>query len=149
MPIAMSKGDTFKISLRSDEKIPLEQRPRFECLFLTGRQQKKLAKTLDEFKPNWGNVQTIDKLFEILVQYVVGWENVIDSETKQSLGFDKEKLMDVLRFQEANELVYAIFGFVPELEMLKNLELQLPSATEKSVSKGTAQPEKTENAPVQ
>ena len=145
MPIATAKGDTFKISLRSDrvdesgKKVPEEQIPKFEFLFLTGRQQKELAKDLDAFKLEWGNVKTIDRLFEILGKYIVGWENICHPKTKQPLAFDKDKLMDVLRFQEANELVYAIFGFVPEIEMLKNLGSQLPIPTEKSVGPETAE----------
>jgi len=145
MPIATAKGDTFKLWLRSDQDIPDEQRPKFKFIFLTGRQQRKLAESLDEFRANWGNVQTIDRLFSILQEYIVGWENIVDPKTKVVISFNKEKLMDVLRFQEANELVYGIFGFVPELEILKNLESQLPIVTEKSVEVVTARSEKTKN----
>ena len=145
MPIATAKGDTFKLWLRSDEKIPDEMRPKFKFIFLTGRQQRKLAESLDEFKANWGNVKTIDRLFSILQEYIVDWENITDPKTKEAIPFNKDKLMDVLRFQEANELVYGIFGFVPELEILKNLESQLPTVTEKSVEVATAPSEKTKN----
>lgn len=141
MPIALAKGDTFKVSLRSDQsnkEVPVEQKPRFEFNFLTGRQQRKLAEQLDQFTVGLGNVETIDKVFKILGDYIVGWENIIDPTTNKPIPFDKNKIMDVLRFQEANELLYAIFGFVPELEMLKNLESQLPFPTAKSVEQEAA-----------
>ena len=146
MPIAMSKGDTFKISLSSDQKFPEATRPKFEFLFLTGRQQKVLAKDLDAFKREWGNVKTIETLFSILGKYIVGWENITDSKTGSIIPFDKEKIEDILRFQGANELVYGIFGFVPELEMLKNFESQLPTPTEQSVEQVAASGTKKETA---
>ena len=135
MPLAISKDDTFKLFLDTDKDIPESERPTFIFRYLTGREQRKLGEKIDDFKPSFKNVETIDYLFKILKEYLVGWEN---------LPFDKDKVEDILRWQEAQELVYSTFSYSPQLEILKNLGLQLPTPTEPSVNQEVAESAKTQ-----
>ncbi len=132
MPLALGKEDTLDLFLETDKELPEKERPTFTFKFLTGREQRKLAKEMD-FK-NTNNTETIDAVFELLKKYLLGWNNI-------PVEFKEEKFMDVLRWQEAQELLSSNLHFNPQLEMLKNLGLQLLTPTDESVK-----PENVETA---
>lgn len=134
MPLALGKEDTLDLSLDSDKKIPEEERPTFEFKFLSGRGQRKLAIELDNFRQDLNNLNAIDAIFELFKKYILGWKNI-------PFEFKEENFLTVLRWQEAQELLMANLHFTPQLEILKNLGLQLPTLLEESVkpeSAGTA-----------
>ena len=135
MPLALGKEDTLDLSLDSDKGIPEKERPTFEFKFLSGRGQRKLSKELDNFRQDLGNVDAIDAVFELLKKYLLGWKNIPQYE------FKEENFLTVLRWQEAQELLMSNLHFTPQLEILKNLGLQLPIPSEKSVK-----PENVETA---
>ncbi len=139
MPIPLSKEDTFKISLKSDEHLAEEVRPWFEFVFLTGRQQKQLAKDL-EFEKGANSIDVLTQSFDTVRVLLRCWGNLRDKEGK-SIPYNPAKLEDYIQFQEAQELAWKIFGFAPEFEEVKNLESQSPLSTEKS-----ADPEPVDDA---
>ena len=143
MPIPLSKEDTFKLTLKSDEELPEEIRPYFKCKFLTGREQRKLAEILDTFTESKSSFDVITKSFDMIRPVIVGWGNMVDSAGKE-IPFSKDGLEDIIQFQEAQELAWKIFGFnIPDLGELKNSELQPPTSMEKSAEVENAEPAKT------
>ena len=134
MPLALGKEDTLELSLDSDKQIPEEERPTFEFKFLSGRGQRKLSIELDNFRKDLSNVEAIDAIFKLFKKYILGWKNI-------PFEFKEENFLTVLRWQEAQELLMSNLHFTPQLEILKNLGLQLPTPSEKSVK-----PENVETA---
>ena len=144
MPIPLSKEDTFKLVLKSDENKPEPDRPWFKFNFLSGRQQKKLAELLDSFSESKKSLEVIVKSFDMIRPLIVGWGNLTD-KTGKEISFDRDKLEDIMQFAEAQELAWKLFGFsVPDINELKNLESQSPMSMEKSANPENAESAKTQ-----
>jgi len=138
MPLPLSTEDRFSLVLRTDEKLPQEKQPRFFFRFLSGREQRRQAEKFDELERLNSSVQRIDKLFAILKNVLVGWENM-----PNGLAYDLERVEDVLQFSEAQELIYRAWSYSPRIEDLKNLESQSPIPSGKSAGPENATPVKT------
>ncbi len=133
MPISLSKTDTFRLELKIDESVPEENRPYFEFAPLTGREQKTLAKELDDVTKNPSPFAIVANSFSLIKPFLVGWGNIVDKHDNVVL-FDPEKIEDVIQYLEAQELAWKLFGYAPQLEELKNSESQSPLPTVKSVN---------------
>ncbi|MBN1377860.1 MAG: hypothetical protein JXA04_01340 [Gammaproteobacteria bacterium] len=132
MPIALDPDSTFKIILRSDEDKPEDSKPAFIFKYPTGRQWRKIAQVQDNLDDIESSNDLANKVFDSVKTLLVGWENMVDT-TGQCIGYDQEKLEDILTLPEAEELIFAVLNQVPNFKDKKKLDLPLDSDTSSSV----------------
>ena len=130
MPIGTSRNQTFNVILDSDKD--LDPQPTFIYRFLTMRQWKRLMKMDDQLgsaKPD----EQMDLMMEACGMGLVGWKNMTDPDTGQSIPFDKDRLQDLLSIEDAQELAQKIMTQIPSYSEKKTSDLLLHSDTVQSV----------------
>ena len=99
-----STGKKYRIVLEIDENIAKEKQPYFEFRKLSGREYGQRTTLAESIEESQTGAEAIDKLFEVICFNLVGWGQMIDPSTGEKIPFDKEKLIDLVTFDEAREL---------------------------------------------
>lgn len=109
MPICLDPNETYKIRLKSDDKMG-DDAPIFYARAATMREHRLMA---DEMNDSTG-LNTIGEVFEsrigILRKWIVNWENMTDPASGAPLPYDPDKFEDVLTALEAHELIRKVMA---------------------------------------
>ncbi len=148
MPIPLSPNDKFELILESDmardaDGKPLAvqppETPRFFFRHLSGREQRTLAEMLDTLETSEKTAVAIDRNFETLRFLLVGWSSIRDPlQNGQEIPYNPDRVEDVLQYQEAQELVYGVFGWRPNVNFY--------ASQSSTPSSGSAPPANAESA---
>jgi hypothetical protein len=98
----------------------------------------------DQQKATPDIVKKMELLIESCKFSLVGWENMIDPDTKSAIEFDPDKMNDLLTMEEAFELVKKIMAQIPSNEEKKTSGLPSESDTEQSAQDATETPTNAE-----
>lgn len=112
MPAALEPGKRFSISLMIDAgKDPL---PVFHFPYLTGRQQRRLLSAYEAIgSEKLISTRDIDAAFNLLREYLIGWENL-------PIPFDGGSLEDMLSLTEVMELINRLLLQAPSFDEKKS-----------------------------
>lgn len=118
MPKSLEPGARIPIVLKSDQgKKPC---PTFFSRSLSVRAFRDLLETLATISESDDKTTQTMLALDQVCSAIVGWENMIDPDTKQPIPFSKEKLTEVIDLMEAIELMEHITkGNVPSEEEQK------------------------------
>ena len=131
-PLALDPEATFQVVLRSDKFKELEEQPYFEFKFISGAQCRRVSSDRDKLPESETGDELLDKLYEIVARYMVGWGNMIDPGTGAQIPYDPKALENIIHPTEAQELIDSLLTQGLEVRDLKNSELPLESSTGKS-----------------
>ena len=131
MPLALDPHQTFTIVLESDKDKPAESRPCFIYRYLTGRQWNKVPRLHDTLEDSAGADDVTDKMYQAASTGLVSWKNMIAPNGEQ-IGYEPDKLQDILGIIEAQELIAKLLKQHPSLDDKKKLDSPSQSSTEKS-----------------
>jgi len=129
MPLTLEPDKAFKVVLEIDKDKPESSRPYFEFRFLSGREWKALAKRADTLTEATSGAEAIDLIFELLRLGLVGWGNMVDSKTKETVPFNADELDKLVTLKEANELLEKFRNQGVENTDLKNSDLPSDSSS--------------------
>jgi hypothetical protein len=138
----------WRVTLRSDQDRPEDQRPAFLVRTLSARQFRELDEQLagiDSAKTGRGG---LDIAVAGIQKHLVGWEHIPDTETHVApggewpmLGFDPSRLEDILTADEIYELAWSILrGARLTSAEKKDSPSPLPSASGSSAPTAAATP---------
>lgn len=103
MPRALqrSKKNQIQIVLKSDEGI--NPQPVFLYEPMNGRQWLEVAEATEimDGETNPSHRDVMQRIYSACRVALVGWENMIDPDTKQPIPFDPEKLEEIIDPMEA------------------------------------------------
>lgn len=127
MPLCLDPNQRVTIWLKSDEHLPLAERPVFKFRPSTLSVQLRISAILDrigdlEQRAAMTSESITDDLMDVLRERMTGWANMRPPDAKKSMPFDLAKLPELLTFDEAFELV------------VKLLRHERPSDDEKKAS---------------
>ena len=109
MPLATDPNQTFEVVLISDRDKPENEQPAFIYRYSTGRQwraanefRQKINAAKDDSEMPF---DTLDELYAMISNRMIGWRNMKDPDTGDDLPFDISRLDDILTLPEAFELL--------------------------------------------
>lgn len=106
MPIALDPQATFKVVLDVDkDKTPT---PAFLYRYLSAARVRRNEEELEHIRSAGTAKDVWNKIQEIVLTGLVGWENLIDPETGKSIPFDSnrpEAIFDVCTSAEIGEIM--------------------------------------------
>lgn len=132
MPLALDPESKFKLVLKSDADKPEGQQPAFIFKHLTGRQWRQLGEKYDSLEDIDGTADCADLIYECVLMFMVGWENMKDREGKD-IPFDPSKIEDIIGMAETQELINRVLRYTPDFTDKKKFDSPSPSDTEPSV----------------
>jgi len=132
MTLALDPDKKQRIVVESDKEKPRGIQPAFFFKHLTSRQWNEVAEYSDNLESSEGFQQAYESIFAVLNKYIIGWENMFDSEGAEIL-FDVDKLPDVIGMVELQEVVVALLSDRPDFTTKKISDL--PSDLNTDVSK--------------
>jgi len=144
--IALEPNETFEIVLKSDEGKPREGQPRFIYRYLTCRQWRRLARFQDQLELQKNADNVMDAIIEAATTNLIGWVNIIDTQTGP-VPFDIKKFEDIVTMFEAQEIILKLLGQKMMFGEKKRLDLQpgCDMAGNVSTPAGTADSPKNAN----
>ena len=131
MPIALEPDSKYDYVLSSDASKPKDKQPTFVFKYLSARKWKELAACSDSFEKDDSGEKAMDAVFEAIKKSLIGWRNMIGPDGKE-IGFDIDKLEDIVTPAEAMELMQAAVTQTPSIEDKKKSDSQSPSSTASS-----------------
>lgn len=151
-PLPLCPTDRFKLTLATDKLGDPENPPQFWFLHQSGRQQRETAVLFDELeaaaKPTEpggkaSTVDYIDKVFTLLKALLIDWTNVTRRNPEGgdpiAVPFDPEAVDEVMGYHEAQELVYAAWGYAPTAADLGFCDSQSSSDGDESAQTAPAE----------
>jgi len=138
MPIALDPSQTFEIAVKSDEALPIDERPVFVYRFAAGRELRRMREIYEKVMKAGDDTEmpfaTMDELFDRLRERLIGWRNMIDPATGEHIDFDPAELDRLITLPEAFELLARVCTQGPDREEKKRLESLSECSTEKSAA---------------
>lgn len=133
MPLALSKKQTFTITMESDRGEPPEKRPRFIYRYLSDFEimeiEQRQERLSDCVKPR----DAYDLTYKSAATGLIGWENMSNGKP---IKFSIKNLRKVIGPVEAQELIMKII--MQGMTEIDKKKLELPSASSMGQSARTA-----------
>ena len=108
MPYLSEPGARFAVVLACDRDKPPESQTRFWYEARSARDFRKLLEADAALDRATDTATYCDRLFALLRERLVDWENVRDPDAPATLAFDPSRLEDILDLWEARDMVAAI-----------------------------------------
>ena len=100
MPRSLDPSARLTMVLACDVDKPPESQPRIFARTLTLNQQRKLMSLLDGMKKANTADEKISVALDAAEICLIGWENMTDPASGESIGFSRETIGDVLSLEE-------------------------------------------------
>jgi hypothetical protein len=123
MPRSLDPSSRLTMVLACDVDKPKETQPRIYARTLTLNQQRKLMASMDRMKQADNASDKISAALDAAEVCIVGWENMTDPASGESIGFSRDTIGDVLSLDELVEVFGAVTAAaIPSAEDKKKSE---------------------------
>jgi len=135
MPRSLDPSSRLTMVLACDVDKPKETQPRIFARTLTLNQQRKLMAAMDSMKRAEKADDKIGAALDAAEVSLIGWENMIDPQTGESIAFTRDNIGEVLSLDELIEVFGAVTSMTtPSADDKKKSESPHSSGAENSVN---------------
>jgi hypothetical protein len=109
MPRRTDPSQRLVLVLDCDKHLPVDQQPKFFARVLSVRQAEQLQDLRNQPTSN-----PIKQAVDLVMMFLVGWENMTNPDTGESMEFNADNLKDVLTFDELTQVVDFATGTIQQ-----------------------------------
>ena len=109
MPRRTDPSQRLVLVLDCDKSLPPEKQPRFFARVLSVRQAEELQQLREQ-----STSSPIKQSVDLVMMFLVGWENMTSPTTGEPLEFSAENLKEVLTFDELAEVMDFATGTIKQ-----------------------------------